>query len=383
MKIAIINNIFDPFQRGGADKISRNLADGFLATGDEIFFIAACPYWSKNPFSKYPGYFLKSLFYDLKNFPFFLRFFWHIFDMFDFRTYYQTIKILKKEKPDLVITNNLKGLGYLIPRAIASQKIKHIHIIHDIQLIHPSGLMFWGEENKINTLAVKVYCHINSFLFKKTNWVISPSQWLLDLHNAKKIFKNCPAKVTPNPIEATKEAENEKQKNSKQIIYVGEIVEHKGLKTLLKSIEIVKKHDPEINLLIIGRGDWSDKLQEAIKGKDYIKYLGRQENEQVKKYLSESGIIVVPSLCYENSPTVIYEGIQQNCLVVASRIGGITELVRELGGLLFVPGDEKNLSEKIIDSLDNYERLIITFEEKRKNIKKYKLETYIKEIKSL
>lgn len=383
MKIAIINNIFDPFQRGGADKISRNLAAGFIAAGDEVFFIAARPYWSKNPVSKYRGYFLKSLFYDLKNIPFFLRFFWHIFDIFDFRTYHQTIKILKKEKPDLVITNNLKGLGYLIPRAIASQKIKHIHIIHDIQLIHPSGLMFWGKENKINTPAVTLYCLVNSFLFKNTSWVISPSQWLLDLHLGKNILKNCSKQVLANPIEETKKAEREKPKNPKQIIFIGEIVEQKGLKTLLKSIEIVKKQNPQINLLIIGGGDLSDWLQRAIKDKNYIKYLGRQDNDQVKKYLSESGIVVVPSLCYENSPTVIYEGVQADSLVVASRIGGITELVRELGGLLFAPGDEKNLAKKINYALKNYEKLNTFFQEKRKNIKKYNLRDYIIKIKNL
>ena len=54
---------------------------------------------------------------------------------------------------------------------------------------------------------------------------------------------------------------------------------------------------------------------------------------------------VVPSICYENSPTVIYEASLVGVPVIASNIGGIPELVVEgESGLLVKPGDEQDLA---------------------------------------
>ena len=39
--------------------------------------------------------------------------------------------------------------------------------------------------------------------------------------------------------------------------------------------------------------------------------------------------MIVPSLCYENSPTVIYEAFSQGVPVIAADIGGVAELVKE------------------------------------------------------
>ena len=57
---------------------------------------------------------------------------------------------------------------------------------------------------------------------------------------------------------------------------------------------------------------------------------------------------MVPSLCYENSPTVIYEALNSGIPVLASRIGGVGELVREgETGYLFTPGNASHLLHAI------------------------------------
>lgn len=382
MKVAIINNIFDPFQRGGADKISRKLADGFIEAGDEVFFIAAKPYWSKEPNSKYRGYFINSLFYDLKNIPAFCRLFWHVFDMFDARTCYQVSKILKQEKPDLVVTNNLKGLGFLIPLAIARQNIKHLHIAHDIQLIHPSGLMFWGKESSLNSLSVLIYSRLNRLLFRKTYSIITPSKWLMDLHRQHNFFQKSKQIIMPNPVDLDNSSTKDSAKNKFSILFVGEIVKHKGIRLFVEAVNTLQNKFPDIKAVIIGEGSDETWLKKALDNSK-INFLGKLKNSEVKKIMAKAGIVIVPSLCYENSPTVIYEARQSDCLVIASRIGGITELIHEIGGLLFVPGNKNDLIKKIEFSLNNYDKLQCQFEEKKKNLKKYQLDNYIKDIKKI
>ena len=57
----------------------------------------------------------------------------------------------------------------------------------------------------------------------------------------------------------------------------------------------------------------------------------------------------MPTLCYENSPTVISEAHHNNCLVLASDIGGISEMITEgNNGWLFEPGNKQDLLDKLV-----------------------------------
>lgn len=63
-------------------------------------------------------------------------------------------------------------------------------------------------------------------------------------------------------------------------------------------------------------------------------------------------MIVVPSVWHENSPLSILEAMAHGKPIIASRIGGIPEMVREgTTGLLFDPGNASQLAEKVRDLL--------------------------------
>ena len=56
-------------------------------------------------------------------------------------------------------------------------------------------------------------------------------------------------------------------------------------------------------------------------------------------------VLVVPSVWYENAPLVISEARATGIPVVASRLGGMAEMVRDgVDGLLFAPGDDRALA---------------------------------------
>jgi glycosyltransferase involved in cell wall biosynthesis len=385
MKICLINNLYKPYNRGGAEKIAEFLAEGFVAKGNEIFIITTKPIFkSKVESQKLKVYCISSVYYNLNKLPKFLRLFWHLIDMFDVGSYFVVKRILKKEKPDLVILNNLKGIGYLIPSAIRKLKIKHVHILHDIQLIHPLGLMIYGEEKKINSSPAKIYAAICKRLFSSPDAVISPSKWLLDEHIKRGFFKESKKVVLPNPTSRLTPLlirRGEKGVSFK-FLYVGQIEEHKGVLFLIEAFKSIPPPYEgwgwgRLELLIIGDGCKIKKAEELARGNENIKILGRKNKDEVASLMREADCLIVPSLCYENSPTVIYEAFIVGLPVIASRIGGIPELLSDGCGVVFEPDNSDDLIKKMKWSIADQGELGKNSQRALGKIKNYSADKYI------
>ena len=107
---------------------------------------------------------------------------------------------------------------------------------------------------------------------------------------------------------------------------------------------------PECRLRIAGDGpqrrDLEALAESAAPGR--VAFLGRRSAPDVLRALGESRIVIVPSVWYENCPYAILEAFAARKPVVASRIGGIPELVDEgATGQLVPPGDAGALAEAI------------------------------------
>ena len=120
------------------------------------------------------------------------------------------------------------GIGFLTPLAIKNLKIKHLHIAHDIQLIHPSGLMYYGKERIINSFFAKIYANLCRLLFGSPDAVIFPSRWLKDLYINRKFFVKSKINVLPNPVEAAAGQFGERSVIFK-FLFLGQIEKHKGV----------------------------------------------------------------------------------------------------------------------------------------------------------
>jgi Glycosyltransferase len=379
MKIVLVNNLYAPWSRGGAERIAEKMVEGLEKAGHEVFVITTAPTGSRTPNIIY----LPSLFYNLEKYPFAVRFFWHLWDNFNFTNYFKIKKILRELKPELVITNNLQGIGFFLPRLLRRLKIKHIHILHDIQLLHPSGLMFWGQEKLLNSPHAKIYQALMRWLLGSPAVVISPSQWLLTEHEKRGFFKKSQKKILANYFSEQILSKNTKYQipNTKyEFLYVGQIENHKGVKFLVEAfIKFLSENNSAAELIIVGGGSRLEEIKKIASDKKQIKILGRKNAGEVAELMLSSDCLIVPSLCYENSPTVIYEAIAAGLPVIGARLGGITELLEAAGGILFEPGNQNDLLEKM--------ELVFTHPEESDRIKKkeaaYQPPDYIAEILAL
>lgn len=374
MKICIINNLYSPYDRGGAEAYAEKISKGFLDSNHEVFIISTKPFNGK--LIKNEGvYYLNSLYYNLDKFPKVIRFFWHIFGIFNVQKYLQIRRILKKEKPELVVTNNLLGLGSLVPRLLSRKKIKHLHVLHDIQLLHPSGLVFLGKEEILNSFFANIYQKINSYLCSDIRYVVSPSKWLWELHSDKNFFKKSVHKILFNPVIPLVPGPEKTDNNQIDFLYVGQLEIHKGLKELLVSLKDLISEGYDINLSIVGSGSLERELKEQFNDKRIV-FFGKLEKKEVLRMMNKSTCLLAPSLCYENSPTVIYEAAICNLDFIYSDLGGASEIGEYFNGIKFNQLKEDSFKNIIIEYMENKKK----YSNKSYKVRELNIDTYIKKI---
>jgi glycosyltransferase involved in cell wall biosynthesis len=388
MKICLINNLYYPFTRGGAEQVVKNIAEGFKADGQDVFIISSRPLFrrvdKKINGIKTVRFFPWNIFWvgNINRYQAFFRLVWHFFDVFNFYSFLKVRAILKKEKPDLVITHNLKGIGYLVPLAVKSLGIKYFHTIHDVQLVNPSGLIIAGKEDSWDNKCIltKIYQKINKILFSYPQVLISPSKWLMDFYCDKGFFKKARKSIIPNPAPNIKSPTASYQlPATNKLLYIGQLENHKGILFL---IEALSELGEDYELLIAGSGNKESIIKEQVKKNDKIKFLGKIENKEVLDLYNKVSLTIVPSLCYENSPMVIYESLAAGTPVLASNIGGVGELIVEgENGYTFTPGNKKDFLEKIKIFLRSREKLPQMKRKAFDSISRHTVENYLRKIK--
>jgi len=362
MKICLISNLYEPYTRGGAENVVKTMAEGLKARGEDVLVISTKPKsgLKQKTEAGIRIYRFKPLniFYYINDhkWPFFIRIFWHIFDLFNFFAAKTVKKILQKEKPDLIITHNLKGLSLRVPKVIRDLGIKHFHYLHDVQLSVPSGLLIKGKEKSfmVQGWPIRKYERLCKKTFGSPEKVISPSVWLADFYTEKGFFPNSQIKIINNPVSGKIKSEPKKSKN-KRYLFIGQWEKHKGLDWL---INFWQENEIDSELLIVGSGNLKPKDQKNIK------ILGRKHGSELEKNFQKVDFLLIPSLCYENSPTVIPLAYQNGVPVIGAKIGGISELI-ESGetGFTFSPGNKKDLYYKFSKAEDLIDQKFNEFSE--------------------
>lgn len=135
-----------------------------------------------------------------------------------------------------------------------------------------------------------------------------------------------------------------------RVLFVGRLSEEKGIATLLAA----KREGFEIH--VVGDGPLAP-LVHAEVAKGGVVWHGFQSQEQVYAHIRAATVLVFPSECYENFPISLLEAMAHAKPVVASRIGGLPEIVREgETGWLFEPGNGADLAAKLRLALAGGER---------------------------
>ncbi len=140
-----------------------------------------------------------------------------------------------------------------------------------------------------------------------------------------------------------------------RIGFLGQLARHKGVGVLIEALRFLP--DAPLRVRIYGdphsHAGYADELQRLSRGDPRITFHGAYRHEHVYDLLAALDAIVVPSVVYENSPLVIQEAQAAHVPVLASRLGGMRELVTDgHDGLLFEPGNPQDLARQLRRLLD-------------------------------
>ncbi len=276
---------------------------------------------------------------------------------------------LRQLNPDIVHFHNIFGLSPKLIEICHEENIPAVVTVHDYWgicykniLLDPENHLCAGKDqscrpcqvaDKGSGITVEERNHLIMDSFQKADLLISPSAYLAERFIERGIPRE-KVRVINNGIDL-KGFNTSKTKSKKiRFAYIGQIIEHKGIENLLKAVSSLDdKQREHISLSIIGTGipayvDFVKQLAGELISTDTVTFCGSVQNDLIPRLLKKIDAVIIPSIWPENSPVTIMEALASGTPVLASRIGGIPELVQdELNGLLHKHDHPESLAANI------------------------------------
>lgn len=364
MKILQINKFY--YLAGGTERYMFGLSEILKKGGHQVIPFSMQD--SRNFPSQYSKYFISPVKFDGFNLINAIKIFYN-------REAVKKLELLiKKEKPDIA---HLHNIAHQLSPAIINVLKKHgipvVQTLHDYKLICPNYKLYSQDEvcyrckggkyyncayrkclknSQAKSFLVMLEAYLHNTILKtyaKVDLFIAPSRFMKNICASFGVPEN-KIKVLCNPIEIENLEENRQREN--YILYFGRISNEKGIGVLINAMQMLRK---DIKLKIIGDGPDFEKYKlqtRKLKLKEKIEFLGPKYGNDLEKIIERAKAIIIPSVWPENMPYSLLESMAKGKVVIASRIGGLPELINDgINGFLFEAGNVRNLKIKI-DELD-------------------------------
>lgn len=278
--------------------------------------------------------------------------------------------------PDILHIHNMHGGGYFDIRALPSlsRRVSTVVTLHDSWILtghcaHPLECSRWKSGcGRCPDLGLYVPIRRDA---SAVNWsvkravlaasqlhVATPSRWLMRMVEASGIDADlCGTRVIPNGIDLEVFRPGDKAEarfalglpeDHLVLLVSARIAEANPFKdypTLVEALPLAARRlDSRILLVVLG----SDGQSESIEGIDILPVGFTEDSSLVAEYYRASDIYVHPARA-ENLPLAIIEALACGTPVVASRVGGVPEIITgEDVGILVPPRDSEALAAAVV-----------------------------------
>jgi glycosyltransferase involved in cell wall biosynthesis len=275
-------------------------------------------------------------------------------------------RVLEQQRPDIVHLQNIHH--HITPSVItaaAARRVPVVWTLHDYTVICPNGNL-WRKGSVCEqcrplrfhravvnrckrdsmlasaVAAVETSAHRLMGVFRNVQLFIAPSRFLQEKLQDFGFF---PDKVVHLDNFLPAASRREATPPGRSLLYIGRLIEEKGISTLLKAAELWG----EIPLVIAGDGPMRSNVEEACRLNRNISFVGQVGEQDLQALKGNALAVLVPSTWYENQPFSVLEAFAACRPVVASELGALPELIgeEEERGLLFQPGDPQALAAAV------------------------------------
>lgn len=356
MKIALVSNLYTPYFAGGAEVSCELLARGLREAGHEPLVMSAAidrpgPYTDEidgvmvhrlrtgTPYSVM----------ELRKQHGWKKWLWHGMDLWNPVVYAGARRILRQQRPDVVHTNVLAGLSPSIWSAARSLGIPVLHTLRDYYLLCVRSCLAKADGEVCKTLCP--LCRRLTWWYRRLSGridsVAGVSRSILTKHLEFGFFSRIPTYVVYNAValdEAASTASEAREPGRPiRAVYMGALESYKGIEVVLKAL--ARMPEMPFHLRVCGTGPQESMLRDRYGGDRRVVFEGVVSGARKHEILASSDVMVVPSLWHEAFGRTVIEGYQYGLAVIASRIGGLPEIVEHgVSGWLFDAGDDAQLA---------------------------------------
>ena len=355
MKILLINKFH--YLRGGAERAYFDTARILEERGHEVaFFSMKHPQNIQTPWSKY---FVQNVDYRAQ-YTIFQQFHLGLGMIWNREAQKNLSLLLDAFQPDVVHLHNIyHQLSPSIIPTIKKRDIPLVMTLHDYKLICPNYSLFvrgniWEggafrcmtDRCIRNAFVPSVLCSLERIfhemigVYRKVDTFLSPSLFLKEKFQEHGFLGDI--EIVSQPIQQIKEEGSAHHKE--HILYAGRLSEEKGIDVLLSALT----QTPRLSLRVAGDGPkrvYLKKLAKKLSIENQVSFLGHLGNREIKEELAQAKALVIPSVWYENMPYALTEALGSGQVVIASRLGGMTErIVHGENGFLFEKGNVEELA---------------------------------------
>ena len=215
-----------------------------------------------------------------------------------------------------------------------------------------SGRCVHGSRAASALCAVEMFIHDATRAYtSRIDRFIAPSRFVA----TKLLGRGLPEEqvaVIPNFIDSERWTPGAGDDGGDYIIFSGRLSNEKGIETLVRAVAEL----PHVPLKIVGSGMLETRARQLARelGAANVEFTGFKSEKEVRRLVQGSRFICTPSEWYENAPMTVLEAFACGRPAVASRIGGIPEMVREgETGMLAEAGDHEDLRRAISSLWDD------------------------------
>jgi len=256
--------------------------------------------------------------------------FWRL--AFELSFLYETKKILRKLKPDIINTQSL--ITASLPASLFG--FRFFVTAHGIHNYGFKKLYTIKKDFFASKIGAKIYSLIEKFNTKKAATIICLGKETFEYY---KKYNKC--EIIANGVDIKKFKPGKKKKNL--IISVGRLTEQKQVDRLILAMDELKNYE----LWVIGLGPLESKIKRLCEERKNCKFLGYKNQDEIAKLMAKAMFTVLPSE-FEGLPISMLEAMACGVIPIATKVGDIPDVISEGKNGFFL---ENNKPKTIVEKM--------------------------------